>query len=71
MILESTLTCPHCKHKETHTLEEKIVPVRYQCGGCHQSPRINAGDCCIYCVFGDYPCLQSQIEGASCCGSIN
>lgn len=67
MIIESILTCPHCNHKETQELYENLFPVNFRCESCHQRVKINKGECCIYCVFGDYPCLQSQIEGSSCC----
>jgi len=67
MIVESVLTCPHCEHKQTQALEENIVPVSYRCDKCQQTVKINKSECCIYCIFGAYPCLQSQVEGSSCC----
>jgi len=67
MIVESILTCPHCQFKELQVLKENIVPVSYRCEKCKQSVKISKGECCIYCVFGDYPCIQTQVEGSSCC----
>lgn len=67
MIEESVLSCPHCFNKERETLLENVFPASYRCNKCSKTIKIDTGDCCIYCTFGDYPCIQSQIEGSSCC----
>ncbi|MGT2478165.1 GDCCVxC domain-containing (seleno)protein [Methylobacterium oryzae CBMB20] len=28
----------------------------YECTGCGTLLRPNAGDCCVFCSFGDVPC---------------
>ncbi len=67
MILESILTCPNCSHQKQEKLLENTFPTRFRCGNCQEMAEVKLGDCCIYCSFGDIPCLQSQIEGSSCC----
>jgi len=44
----------------------------YDCKGCAAVLRPNAGDCCVYCSFGDVPCppiQEARASGstASCC----
>jgi len=67
MITDSTLTCPRCLQKETETLYENVYPKKYMCSHCKQAVNINKGDCCIFCKFGDTPCLNTQVIGSSCC----
>ncbi len=68
MIPESILTCPHCGHKKLELMQENVSPIKFRCEACKQSVKIPTGVCCIYCHYGDYPCLQAQIVGSSCCG---
>ena len=68
MIPEPILTCPHCKNEQQEELLENISPVNYRCENCQQRVKINKGECCIYCEFGDYPCLHEQFIGSACCG---
>jgi len=68
MITESILTCPHCDHNKSEELYENISPNNFRCEGCQQKVKATINDCCIYCQYGDYPCIQSQIVGSSCCG---
>jgi len=44
----------------------------YECTGCGALLRPNAGDCCVFCSFGDVPCppIQEARESgqpARCC----
>jgi hypothetical protein len=44
----------------------------YECTGCGTLLRPNAGDCCVFCSFGDVPCppIQEARENgqpARCC----
>ncbi|MCX8252660.1 MAG: hypothetical protein OTI36_01605 [Beijerinckiaceae bacterium] len=45
----------------------------YECTGCGSLLRPKAGDCCVFCSYGDVPCPPIQDERAggevkSCCG---
>ena len=46
----------------------------YECGGCHTLLKPKAGDCCVFCSYGDVPCppiQESQASGTSpsCCAT--
>ncbi len=69
--LESTLTCPHCGTARTETMPTDACQFCYDCTGCGAVLRPNAGDCCVFCLFGTVPCppIQANGKGSSCCGS--
>ena len=69
MIKESILTCPQCMCKKLEELHENISPSNFRCESCQQTIKIVSGECCIYCQYGDYPCIQDQIIRASCCSN--
>ena len=65
-ILESTITCPECGHRETETMPTDYCLVVHDCGGCGRVLRPLAGDCCVFCSYGDVPCppvQEAQVEG--------
>lgn len=64
-VLTSTLTCPKCGHVETETMPTDACQFFYDCKGCSAVLRPNAGDCCVYCSFGDVPCPPIQEARAS------
>ena len=71
--LVSTLTCPSCGYRSTDAMPTDACQFFYDCQGCGAVLRPNAGDCCVYCSFGDVPCPPIQevrATGAqpSCCG---
>ena len=49
----STLTCPHCGHKATETMPTDACQYFYDCQGCGTVLKPKAGDCCVYCSYGD------------------
>lgn len=67
MITQSILTCPHCKHKEPELMQENAFPTKFNCENCKQAVSIHKSECCIYCQYGDFPCLHTQIVGSACC----
>jgi len=68
MITESILTCPYCAYKKSEVLQENISLTNFRCESCQQVVKISSGECCVYCQYGDYPCINAQIVGSSCCG---
>ena len=64
--LRSTLTCPDCGHRETETMPTDACQYFYDCNGCGVVLKPNAGDCCVYCSFGDVKCPPIQ-AGEGCC----
>jgi hypothetical protein len=46
----------------------------YECKSCGVRLKPKAGDCCVFCSFGDVPCppiqaARSSGDGTSCCAS--
>ena len=69
------LPCPHCGHKATETMPTDACQYFYDCQGCGTVLKPKAGDCCVYCSYGDVPCPPIQEahaigESAACCGVI-
>lgn len=61
---ESTLTCPACGTKKTLTMPTDSCQWLYTCGSCGITLKPKAGDCCVFCSYGDVPCppIQSAQE---------
>jgi len=73
MQVQSTLTCPHCGHRTTETMPTDACQFFYECTGCSTVLRPKAGDCCVYCSYGDVPCppiQEAKLTGqpSHCCG---
>lgn len=67
VILTSTLTCPHCGHAEKMEMPTDACLFFHPCAGCGEMLRPLAGDCCVFCSYGDVPCPPIQ-EDRNCCG---
>jgi hypothetical protein len=72
IVLHSTLTCPHCGHREMLEMPTDSCRVFETCPGCGATLRPKSGDCCVFCSWGDVPCppvQQARAAGtaASCC----
>lgn len=62
LILESTLTCPACGHKDHETMPTDSCQYLYECSACHALHKPKAGDCCVHCSYGSAPCPPKQLE---------
>jgi hypothetical protein len=70
--MSSTLTCPKCGHRETETMPADACQYFYDCKGCGAVLKPAAGDCCVFCSYGDVACPPIQARndgGGSCCPS--
>lgn len=67
VVLESTLTCPHCGHAQQEVMPTDSCQFYYECSNCKVLLRPKAGDCCVFCSFGTVKCPPIQ-ENRSCCG---
>ncbi|TGQ31265.1 GDCCVxC domain-containing (seleno)protein [Mesorhizobium sp. M00.F.Ca.ET.216.01.1.1] len=70
--LTSILTCPHCGHRVSEVMPTDACRFFYDCKGCGTLLRPKAGDCCVFCSYGDVPCppvQEARAAGqvASCC----
>jgi hypothetical protein len=71
--LRSTLTCPVCGARTTETMPTNACQYFYDCPACGALLKPKAGDCCVFCSYGDIPCPPIQEATASgvtpsCCG---
>ncbi|PTT08925.1 hypothetical protein DBR27_07045 [Flavobacterium sp. HMWF030] len=66
IILQSTITCPHCTHTKEETMPTDACQFFYECENCKQTLKPNQGDCCVYCSFGSVPCPPIQ-QDKKCC----
>ncbi len=64
MQLVAILTCPSCGHQSAETMPTDACEFFYQCKGCGAQLRPKAGDCCVFCSYGDAPCPPKQASKA-------
>lgn len=69
VILESTITCPSCGHRSSEIMPTDACQFFYDCKGCGALLKPNAGDCCVFCSYGDVKCPPIQDGGKSCCSA--
>lgn len=51
-----TLTCPHCGATQRAEIpQDRCVPF-YVCASCDKTVQAKAGDCCVFCSYGDRKC---------------
>jgi hypothetical protein len=67
IILQSTLTCPHCGHQSSEIMPTNACLFFHECAGCGELLRPKAGDCCVFCSYGSVPCPPIQ-QQKYCCG---
>ncbi|HTX51009.1 MAG TPA: GDCCVxC domain-containing (seleno)protein [Caulobacteraceae bacterium] len=60
----STLTCPRCGRRATETMPSDACQYFYDCAGCGALLAPRAGDCCVFCSYGDVACPPVQARGA-------
>jgi hypothetical protein len=65
-ILDSTITCPACGFRKTERMPEDACLFFYGCDSCGTRLRPTAGDCCVFCSYGDVKCPPIQ-QNESCC----
>lgn len=56
------VTCPQCRAAQRVEMPEDACQFFYECTKCRTILRPKAGDCCIFCSYGDVPCPPKQRE---------
>jgi hypothetical protein len=73
MRLTSTITCPECGRSSTEQMPVDACQYFYDCRHCGTVVKPLAGDCCVFCSYGDAPCppVQQAHESGEfgCCGA--
>jgi len=64
--LKSTITCPHCGHRQIEQMPTKACQFFWDCPGCGEVLKPKEGDCCVFCSYGTVPCPPIQL-GEDCC----
>lgn len=65
LVLESTLTCPHCGAQSLESMPTDACIYFHECAGCHALLRPKAGDCCVFCSYGSVQC--PPVQAGRCC----
>ena len=58
--LEVTLTCPVCGGQSRETMPTNYCVYFYDCPKCGAALKPKAGECCVFCSYGDKPCPPVQ-----------
>ena len=68
----STVTCPACGTKTRAEMPMEACQFLWTCPACDSVVHPRAGDCCVFCSYGDVRCPPVQKAGdafdASTCG---
>ncbi|WP_246506548.1 GDCCVxC domain-containing (seleno)protein [Mesorhizobium silamurunense] len=64
-MLEATITCPECGHREKETMPTDACVHFYECRGCGTLLKPRANDCCVFCSYADHPCPPLQENRAA------
>jgi len=62
----STITCPACSGQTAELMPTDACRYVYACGHCGVTLRPRAGDCCVFCSYGNVPCPPKQAEQGGC-----
>jgi predicted metal-binding membrane protein len=62
MITASTITCPKCGYQASEQMPTDACQFFYDCGGCGEPLKPEAGDCCVFCSYGTMPCPPTQLN---------
>lgn len=73
MQLVSTLICPNCGGVSQEKMPTDACQYFYDCRYCGTVLKPLAGDCCVFCSYGDVPCppiQEARQKGSTgnCCG---
>ena len=59
----AVITCPHCAARRTEKMPAGACLFFYRCTRCGAVLRPRAGDCCVFCSYGDRRCPTSSSGG--------
>jgi hypothetical protein len=65
-VLQSTIQCPACGHRQQETMPTDACQYFYDCTGCGALLKPKPGDCCVYCSYGDVKCPPIQAGDCGC-----
>ena len=56
MEAHAIITCPHCGYAKEEAMPVDACVFFYRCTKCQTMLKPKAGDCCVFCSYGDRPC---------------
>jgi hypothetical protein len=56
MEARAIITCPHCGFAKEEAMPANSCVYFYTCTSCRTVLKPKAGDCCVFCSYGDRPC---------------
>ncbi|MFD2178141.1 GDCCVxC domain-containing (seleno)protein [Veronia pacifica] len=59
---KTVITCPDCGFVSEELMDVTESVSCYHCRQCDSLIVTPAGECCVYCSFGDTPCPSSQLR---------
>lgn len=62
-ILQATITCPQCGHRESEAMATDYCQYFYDCKACRAVLKAKPGDCCVFCSYADAKCPPMQAGG--------
>ena len=65
-LFSSTITCPECGFTKKENMPDNACQYFYECEACKAILKPNAGDCCVFCSYGDVGCPPVQ-QNKTCC----
>jgi hypothetical protein len=60
VVLQSRIICPACGHESEETMPTDACRYYHECSGCGTLLKPLAGDCCVFCSYGTFPCPSIQ-----------
>ena len=61
----STITCPHCNGQTKQKMPIDSCVYFFDCPACGKQLKPVAGDCCVFCSYGNMKC--PPIQQGECC----
>ncbi len=56
----ATITCPYCKSRSVERMPTNACLHTFVCVHCDRVLRPLAGDCCVFCSYGEVACPPIQ-----------
>ncbi|MGH7594488.1 MAG: GDCCVxC domain-containing (seleno)protein [Gemmatimonadales bacterium] len=57
------ITCPLCGTASDEPMPADSCLYFFECPSCHAVLRPKAGDCCVFCSYGNTACPSRQSDG--------
>ena len=64
--IQSIITSPQCGYQKKEKMPVYACQYFYECEKCKMILKPKAGDCCVFCSYGNVPCPSVQ-KDKSCC----